>query len=116
MENELRAAREQREKAARDAAREAARATAERDARKPAGYDEKGRATDEDLGYYTTNDSFAKILDDFAGEVSSRFSEAHPPGEQGSDGATKRKPRSVADWIDELGSRLSGESQHKKDE
>jgi hypothetical protein len=118
MENELRAARGQREKAAREAAQEAARAAREAaasEAKKAARYDEKGRATDEELGYYTTNDSFAKILDDFADEVSTRFSESHPPA-QGGDGATKRRPRSVADWIDELGARLTGESQRKEDE
>ena len=111
MEDELRAAREQREKAAREAAREAARAA---DAAKPAtGYDEHGRAKDEELGYYSTDDSFAKILDDFADQVSARFSEAHPPAQEGS---TRRKPRSVADWIDELSSRLTGESQRKQEE
>lgn len=118
MENELRAARGQREKAAREAAQEAARAAREAagsEAKKATRYDEQGRATDEELGYYTTNDSFSKILDDFAEEVSTRFSEAHPPA-QGGDGATKRRPRSVADWIDELGARLTGESQRKKDE
>ncbi len=121
MESELRAARGQREKAARTAqeaaraaAGEASRATAERDARKATRDDEPGRATDEELGYYTTNDSFAKILDDFADQVSTKFSEAHPPSS--ADGATKRRGRSVADWIDELGSRLTGESQRKKDE
>jgi DnaJ-like protein len=120
MENELRAARGQREKAAREAAQEGARAAraardaAASEAKKATGYDEQGRATDEELGYYTTNDSFSKILDDFADEVSTRFSEAHPPAQ--GDGATKRRPRSVADWIDELGARLTGESQRKKDE
>ncbi|HTU31914.1 MAG TPA: DnaJ domain-containing protein [Solirubrobacteraceae bacterium] len=117
MENELRAAREQREKAAREAAEEAARATAAtadaatRATRKATGYDEQGRATDEELGYYSTDDSFAKILDDFADQVSTRFAEAHPPTE-----GRRRKPRSVADWIDELGSRLTGDSHRKQDE
>jgi curved DNA-binding protein CbpA len=132
MEQELRVARDQREKAARAAAEEAARAAAEaaaqqaeqaraaaahqaaqagKNTKKTAGYDEQGRATDEELGYYSTDDSFAKILDDFADQVSTRFSEVHPP--QG--GATKRKPRSVSDWIDEIGSRLTGD-QHKKPE
>jgi hypothetical protein len=114
MEAELRAARQQREKAAREAAQAAARATAEREAKQATRYDEQGRATDEELGYYTTNDSFAKILDDFADQVSTRFSEAHPPSQP--DGTSKRRPRSVADWIDELGSRLTGDSQRKKDE
>ncbi|HEY6526987.1 MAG TPA: J domain-containing protein, partial [Solirubrobacteraceae bacterium] len=126
MEQELRAARDKRERAARAAAQEATRAAAQKaaddaahaaatHARKATRYDEQGRASDEELGYYTTDDSFAKILDDFADQVSTRFSETHPPA-QGGDGATKRRPRSVADWIDELGSRLTGESQRKKDE
>ncbi len=118
MEQELRVARDQRERAARAAAQEAARAVkdtsaaaahqaAAGDPTKPAGDDEHGRATDEELGYYSTNDSFSQILDDFADQVSARFSEVHPP-EQGG-GATRRKPRSVSDWIDEIGSRLTGE-------
>ena len=65
---------------ARDAAREAIR-----DAR-------GGRPTDEDLGYYTTDDSFAKILADVRTEVSDKLSDArkHP--------AVKR----VADLVDGL--------------
>jgi curved DNA-binding protein CbpA len=134
MEQELRAAREQREKAARAAAQEAARAAAkEADrARKAASAaqdasatqeagatqdpsaTQEGRASDEELGYYTTNDSFSKILDDFADQVSARFAEAHPPQDR-KDQSQPRKPRSVADWIDELSSRLTGEPQRKKD-
>lgn len=132
MEQELRAARDQRERAARAAAQEAARAAAQETARttaeqaartaareaktsgqRAAGHDEQGHATDEELGYYTTDDSFTKILDDFADQVSARFSEVLPP-QQGA-GAPKRRPRSVSDWIDEIGSRLTGE-QNKKDE
>jgi membrane protein involved in colicin uptake len=127
------AARAAAEEAARASAEEAARASAEQaaraavrkaadDAARAAGAharkatrdDDQGRATDEELGYYTTDDSFAKILDDFADQVSTRFSEVHPPGQE--PGAAKRRARSVADWIDELGSRLTGESQRKKDE
>ena len=65
---------------ARDAAREAIR-----DAR-------GGRPSDEDLGYYTTDDSFAKILADVRTEVSDKLSDArkHP--------AVKR----VADLVDGL--------------
>ncbi len=113
LENELRAAREQRRKAAREAAREAARAASREQKRRPAGGDD--HATDEELGYYTTDDSFTKILDDFADEVSSRFAEAHRPPDP-SAGSKPRRPRSVADWIDELGSRLTGDSGPKKKE
>jgi curved DNA-binding protein CbpA len=69
---------------ARDRARAAAR-EAMRDAR-------GDRPTDEELGYYTTDDSFAKILADVRTEVSEKLSEAreHP--------AVKR----VADLIDGL--------------
>jgi curved DNA-binding protein CbpA len=65
---------------ARDAAREAIR-----DAR-------GGRPTDEELGYYTTDDSFSKILADVRTEVSDKLSDArkHP--------AVKR----VADLVDGL--------------
>jgi curved DNA-binding protein CbpA len=65
---------------ARDAAREAIR-----DAR-------GGRPTDEDLGYYTTDDTFSKILADVRTEVSDKLSDArkHP--------AVKR----VADLVDGL--------------
>jgi curved DNA-binding protein CbpA len=65
---------------ARDAAREAIR-----DAR-------GGRPSDEDLGYYTTDDTFSKILADVRTEVSDKLSDArkHP--------AVKR----VADLVDGL--------------
>jgi curved DNA-binding protein CbpA len=69
---------------ARDRARAAAR-EAMRDAR-------GDRPTDEELGYYTTDDSFGKILADVRTEVSEKLSEArHHP-------AVKR----VADLVDGL--------------
>jgi curved DNA-binding protein CbpA len=119
MERELRAAREQREKAARAAAQEAARAAAKTAAH--AGEEDGANASDEDLGYYTTNDSFSKIFDDFADQVSARFTEAHPPQSSQKDGprsdkSAPRRPRSLTDWIDELGSRLTGEGHRKDDE
>jgi curved DNA-binding protein CbpA len=61
LERELRDAQAGRERVRR-AAREAAEHTAE-------------RPSDEDLGYVTTNDSFAKILADARAELSDRFSE-----------------------------------------
>src|SRR3954466_10154248 len=78
LEQELReaeAARERARRAARDAVRET-----------------EGRASDEELGYYSTDDSFGKILGDLADEVGDKLSHArdHP--------AVKR----VADMIDGL--------------
>jgi curved DNA-binding protein CbpA len=131
MERELRVAREQREQAARHAAQAHAAATAQAKAEADAtaaarasaqaaaraartdasmtGSD--ARPSDADLGYITTDDSFTRILDDFADQVARNFAEARdlprPPG--------PRRPRSVVDWIDELGSRLTGDK-HKPDE
>jgi curved DNA-binding protein CbpA len=125
MDRELRTAREQREHAARAAAKAAARASqkANRPSRKPgaSGADD-GSASDEELGYISTDDSFSKILDDFADQVSSRFSEAHPPpgehrAQSSNSGQDKgRRPRSIADWIDELGSRLTGDGKPRDDD
>jgi curved DNA-binding protein CbpA len=93
MEQELRAARDARDRAA----REARRATEQtmRDVREMAGR----RPSDEELGYYTSDDSFSKILDDAASELSERFSEARdsPAGHR------------VSELIDELAARLTGE-------
>jgi hypothetical protein len=98
MEQELKAARAARERAA----AEARRATEEtiRDVREMAGK----RASDEDLGYYTTTDSFSQILDDAAAELSERFTDAResPAGHR------------VSDLIDELTSRLTGEHRDKR--
>ena len=46
----------------------------------------------------STDDSFSKILDDFAEQASEA---RRAPG--------RPKPRKVSDWIDELGARLTGE-------
>jgi hypothetical protein len=96
MEQELRAARDARERAA----REAQRATEQtiRDVREMAGE----RPSDEELGYYSSDDSFAKILDDATTELSERFAEARD-SEAG---------HRVSDLIDELTSKLTGE-RHK---
>jgi curved DNA-binding protein CbpA len=89
MERDLREAHQARERARR-AASEAAAA-------------QRKRPSDEELGYITTDDSFSKILDDAAHELSELFSDAretareHPVG------------RRVADTIDELAARLTGE-------
>jgi molecular chaperone DnaJ len=76
---------------ARDAAREAVREAAG-GGRRP---------SDEELGYYTTDDSFAKILADVKTEVADRFSDArkHPAVQRvadlvdGLDGLTSRFER-----------------------
>jgi curved DNA-binding protein CbpA len=97
MEQELKGARETRERAA----REARRATEQtiRDVREMAGE----RPSDEDLGYYSTHDSFSKILDDAAAELGERFTDARdsPAGHR------------VSDLIDELASKLTGEHRDK---
>ncbi|HZE05634.1 MAG TPA: hypothetical protein VE127_10445, partial [Solirubrobacteraceae bacterium] len=101
MERELKAARDARERAMREArrAQEQARRAA-RDANGAAA-DAAGRRrpTDEELGYFSTNDSFTKILDDAAAELSDRWSEA------------RRSPAAhrVSDLIDELAAKLTGE-------
>jgi curved DNA-binding protein CbpA len=75
---------------ARERARRAASEAASRTERRP---------TDEELGYVTTDDSFTKLLSDARAELSERFAETrnHP--------ATHR----LADLIDELASKITGE-------
>jgi DnaJ-class molecular chaperone len=111
IERELKAAREARErelKAARERVREAAREAqraareAQRAARNAAGNTGSGqaggRASDEELGYVTTDDSFSKILSDAASDLSDRFSQAR-----------ERQPKHLADLLDDLASKLTGE-------
>ena len=98
MEQELKRARAARERAA-DEARRASEQTI-RDMREMAGK----RPSGEEMGYYTTTDSFSQILDDAADELSERFTEARdsPAGHR------------VADLIDELTSKLTGEHRDKR--
>jgi hypothetical protein len=98
MEQELRAARDARDRAA----REARRATEQtiRDVREMAGK----RPSDEELGYYSTDDSFSKILDDAADELSEHLSEARD----------SQAGHRVSDLIDELAHRLTGEHRDKR--
>lgn len=93
MERDLKAARDARDRAAREAQR--AQEQTLRDMRQAA-EDGRGRASDEELGYYSTDDSFTKILDDAASELSERLSESKKPG------AAER----AADLLDELAARL----------
>ena len=98
MEQELKGARDARERAA----KKARRATEEsiRDVREMAGK----RPSDEDLGYFSTTDSFSQILDDAAAELGERFTEARdsPAGHR------------VSDLIDELTHRLTGDDRGKR--
>lgn len=98
MEQELKGARDVRERAA----KEARRATEEsiRDVREMAGK----RPSDEELGYFSTTDSFSQILDDAAAELGERFTEARdsPAGHR------------VSDLIDELTHRLNGDDRGKR--
>ena len=96
MEQELRTARDARERAAREARRTSDETI--RDVREMAGK----RASDEELGYVSTDDSFSKILDDAADELSERVSDARdsPAGNR------------VSDLINELAAKLTGE-RHK---
>jgi curved DNA-binding protein CbpA len=77
-----------------------------RRAARDAAADSTVRPSDEELGYVTTDDSFFKILADARTQISDRFAEAqgHP--------ATRR----AADLIDELASKLTGESRPPKGE
>ena len=98
MEQELKTARAARERAAREARRAADETI--RDVREMAGK----RASDEELGYVATDDSFSKILDDAADELSERLSDAResPAGNR------------VSDLIDELTSKLTGDHNKRK--
>jgi DnaJ-class molecular chaperone len=92
MEAELRAARDEAVRQARRARQAAARAQGQRE-----------RASDEELGYISTDDSFSKILSDAASGISDRLTEAQKEARDSP--VTKR----FADLIDELGSKLTGE-------
>jgi len=95
LERELREAQQARRRAEQDA-REAAREAANR----------PGRASDEELGYVTTNDSFSKILSDARQAFSDGLSAA------GQSAEAKR----AADLIEELGAVLRGERRKHSDD
>ena len=90
-EHELRQAQEARERAAR-AAREAAAATDADDL--------GGRPTDEELGRYETDDSFAKILADVRADVTELFGKAISAAERAAEEAAKRAADRRADRQD----------------
>jgi curved DNA-binding protein CbpA len=112
MERELAQARRRREQAARAARDAAGQAARDGQSARPAPRSGAGehRPSDEELGYVSTDDSFAKIFDDLADEVTSRLRDGrHQAGSGAERPAGKSSPRRLADWIDELGSRLTGE-------
>jgi hypothetical protein len=61
----------------------------------------------EDLGYVSTDDSFSKILDDFADGIAGQVADARAAAQNAP--ARRRVSKSVSEWIDELSSRLTGE-------
>jgi curved DNA-binding protein CbpA len=61
------------------------------------------RPSDEELGYVTTDDSFSKILDDASDELSKLFGDARDAAREHHVG------KRVADAIDELAAKLTGE-------
>ena len=98
MENELKSARGRREKA------ERAREKARRDAREAAAAAAEGsRPSDEELGYFSSEDSFSKILDDAASAFGRHLDDARRSPE------AKRAARRVADVFDDIADRLTGD-------
>ena len=98
LERELSAAREARDRARR-AVREAARAQTSQQASDGA----SARASDEELGYIETDDSFTKILADAAAEISGRLSDVREHD------VPKHVPKRVSELIDDLAAKLTGE-------
>jgi curved DNA-binding protein CbpA len=99
MERELAAARERARRAARDAADSIS------------GTRGRGRASDEDLGYIRTDDSFGKIFTDAASGLSEHLAQAREDGSApaAARGAAGRAAHRLADLIDDLGDKLTGE-------
>jgi curved DNA-binding protein CbpA len=95
IERELREANEARERARRAAREAAAAARAHGDPTRS----DVGRATDEELGYVTTDDSFTKILSDVRDELFGKVEEARE----------SHTAKRVADLIDEVAAKLRGE-------
>ena len=124
LDRELKRQREAKEQAQRNAQR--IREDALRQAREAARAD-RGGASDEELGYVTTDDSFSSIFDDAAAGWAKRFSEAkHSSGADESSEAKpsqKAKPESrsepvterLADLFDGWGTRLRGEKPRDQD-
>jgi curved DNA-binding protein CbpA len=96
MERDLKTAREAGKRAVREARRAGEQTL--RDVREMAGGG-KDRPSDEELGYFSTDDSFTKILDDAAAGFSERLTEARK----------SQAAHRVSNLIDELAAKLTGE-------
>ncbi len=111
LERELREAHEAGERARREAHEASERAR--RDAREAVAQG-TGRASDEELGYVTTDDSFSKILADAGSQIADRLAQAGDRIAEASDQAREHPvSKRVADLIDELerlSSKLTGDS------
>jgi curved DNA-binding protein CbpA len=90
LERQVKAARQRAQRAAREAAHEATRSA--RDAART-------RATDEELGYYSTEDSFTSIVSDARDELSNRLRHAqeHP---------VAKRVKDLIDGLEDLASKL----------
>ncbi|MGI9184182.1 MAG: J domain-containing protein [Solirubrobacteraceae bacterium] len=100
IERELATAREAQERARR-AAQEAARAAGEHRSR--------SQASDQELGYITTEDSFGKIFTDAAAGLSEHLADARRPPADPAPGAGAGAGEKVADLLDDISARLRGE-------
>jgi curved DNA-binding protein CbpA len=120
LDRELKRQREAKQQAERNAQR--IREDALRQARE-ATRAEHGGASDEDLGYVTTDDSFSAILDDAASDWAKRFSEAKHSGEAKESAAKPSAPdkpsepvtERLADLFDGWGARLRGDKPRDRD-
>jgi curved DNA-binding protein CbpA len=102
MERELAGARAARERAA-TATRDSERAREQaRRAAQAADDPTSKRPSDEELGYYKTDDSFSKIFSDAVSELSDRVSAEEP-----------RVSKRLSDLIDELEAKFGGDDPHR---
>ena len=100
MESELAAARDLRDRARRVARDAAARATG------------RPQASDEELGYVTTDDSLGAIFSDAAANLSEHLSKARQRGDDPPTEASSGSPRAadrMADVFEDIAARLRGE-------
>ncbi len=97
LERQVKAARERAQRTAERAAREAARAARAADGAARGG--ERKRPSDEELGYYSTEDNFTSIISDAREELSNRLGHAqeHP---------VARRVTDLIDGLEELASKL----------
>jgi hypothetical protein len=101
---EANAARERARRAAREAAREAREAAARADGSRPP------RASDDELGYVETDDSFMKILSDARDEIFGMASDARDEVRD------RRVADRAADALEDIAARLRGERRDHPEE